>query len=341
MDVSLPDWIQLQRIFFPTATRRCEEIVKSPIKFAHYTSAENCVNLLRKQTLWLRSARVMNDTSEIDYGLYLLQRYMQGHQGLFDESLDSCHAGLARQLGAMFGGLRRLLREHTYFACLSEHASNEINSGRLSMWRAYGGDKSVAIVMNSNAEPISTSMPGVYLLPVNYFGESEFFAELERVRQNIVDNRDQLRTMKSDDVLEMAFRMLRDAVLFTKHPDFIEEREWRVVATAVVPESLTLPFDVETIGGVPQVVVKLKLLGDKVRWRPQARTEPTKLNLRSETTRKIACKGEKLGALVHSIIIGPCQFPEVIRDALRKELLALHVPNASSKIALSNTPLRR
>ncbi|MDJ0278670.1 hypothetical protein QLH51_17900 [Sphingomonas sp. 2R-10] len=38
------------------------------LKFAHYTTAENALNIMAVKSVWLRNAAVMNDHSEIEPG---------------------------------------------------------------------------------------------------------------------------------------------------------------------------------------------------------------------------------------------------------------------------------
>jgi hypothetical protein len=48
--------------------------------------------------------------------------------------------------------------------------------GRLSMWRAYGGDAGVALVLNTRAFLGDIAPMGVWVTPVRYTSEEDFLS---------------------------------------------------------------------------------------------------------------------------------------------------------------------
>ncbi len=64
----------IQEIFYPNYNKRVQKIRDNDRKFAHYTSAEVAVSILKNKSVWLRNASVMNDFNEIEHGLNCLPK---------------------------------------------------------------------------------------------------------------------------------------------------------------------------------------------------------------------------------------------------------------------------
>jgi hypothetical protein len=112
---------------------------------------------------------------------------------------------------------------------------------------------------------------------------------------------------------------LRVFALATKHPGFREEREWRLF-TSPTHEGISdwLHYDVETVRGIPQKVGKLRLV--------------------DEASRGIT--GIQPSTLLNRIIIGPCEHPAHIREALVAAMEEAGVDAPATKIWMSRIPLR-
>lgn len=99
----------------------------------------------------------MNDFMEVEHGYQCLAKaYNTKFDGetlgdRFKRALDRAHDGLGGRVEHLVNGWIPVIRENTYLTCLSEHAETEDQHGRLSMWRAYGGKASVALVINGSA----------------------------------------------------------------------------------------------------------------------------------------------------------------------------------------------
>jgi hypothetical protein len=113
-------------------------------------------------------------------------------------------------------------------------------------------------------------------------------------------------------------QVLRFAVLCSKHPGFMEEREWRVVASPRLHQSPRLNLNVELVRGVPQMVAKIKLA-----------------NAPDE-----GLVGLALPELLDRIIIGPCDFPGVTYRAFFELLSNLGFSHPGDRIIVSDIPLR-
>lgn len=67
-----PNYMALADVLFGYALSRTTELGTKNLKLAHYTSAENALNIINGETMWLRNAGVMNDHSEIEHGRGIL-----------------------------------------------------------------------------------------------------------------------------------------------------------------------------------------------------------------------------------------------------------------------------
>ena len=178
------------------------------------------------------------------------------------------------------------------------------------MWRAYGGQAGVALVLNGGVMFRESHVLAAYSSPVAYLTPDAFAAEFARIAEAMIAEADYIRTLDRETIKNHAFNMLRFAVLCTKHPGFHEEREWRVVASPAMYPSELLSSSVEVVRGIPQTVLKI--------------------NLQNHPDQGLT--GLALPELLSRIIIGPCEFPLVVLKAFRQLLTAAGVPEPESKI---------
>jgi hypothetical protein len=127
-------------------------IEKSGEHFVHYTNAAVAFSILKNREIWMRNAGAMNDHSEIQHGEVCLNHALNGEQGTrFNSMLNSIYPGMVDNIESNHRQLQNYIRENTFLTCVSEHKETENLTGRLSMWRAYGGDNGVALVINRGA----------------------------------------------------------------------------------------------------------------------------------------------------------------------------------------------
>jgi hypothetical protein len=86
------------------------------------------------------------------------------------------------------------------------------------MWRGYGGDTSVAIVLNGDVMLRESHAVGAYSSPVAYLTPAAFAAEFQKIAENTANEAEYIKTLDREIVKTYAFNMLRFAVLCTKHP---------------------------------------------------------------------------------------------------------------------------
>jgi hypothetical protein len=299
--------------------QRTRDVIAAGGRFVYYTTADTAARILANREVWMRSTTAMNDYMEVEHGFECLNAAYKAEPGqVFNSALDTCFSGLAAELRDLFNAWLPGIRQETYTLCVSEHLPEEDHHGRLSMWRAYGGQAGVALVVNGGVLFRESDALGAYSSPVAYLTPGAFAAEFARIAKTITDHAEYIRTLNRDTVKAHAFNMLRFAVLCTKHPGFHEEREWRVVASPTMHPSPLLKSSVEVVRGIPQTVLKIRL-----------HDHPD-----------LGLTGLALPGLLNRIILGPCEFPLVLLKAFRELLEAAEVPEPASKIFVSDIPLR-
>jgi hypothetical protein len=314
-----PDEAQIERVFFPFMEQKKRAVVAAGGRFVYYTTAETATKILKSKQFWMRNTTVMNDYMEVDHGFNCLHPAYNGPLGArFRAALDGCFPGVEGALLQHFNGWLATIRSDTYLTCLSEHDDTEDENGRLSMWRAYGGRAGVALVINGAVMSISGDPLGAYGSPVAYLDQKGFEAQFLAVVENIEREGEFVRSLGREKLRDIAFNMLRFAVLCTKHPGFHEEREWRVMASPTMYPSELMERTVEVVRGITQPVLRLPL-----RNRPEH-----------------SLVGLAPSEVLNRIIIGPCEFPQVMLAGFRQLLAEAQVAEPEKKVAVSGIPLR-
>lgn len=287
-------------------------------KLAHYTTAENALNILNGRSIWLRNAALMNDFSEISFGKSCLVPALQQLQPRLDAILDSAHPGLAAEVINRLADVEIQVNLHTYLTSLAEFHEQD-SFGKLSMWRAYGGPTAgVAILFNLEVFESASDELAVYLHRVLY-GEREFRLALDGILDRLEQNVELLTRVPRKSAHLVIFHALQDLVLTTKHPAFHEEQEWRIIHSPHMMSSAFINEIPVSIGGVPQVVYPIEL-----------RDQP---NLNMPLL--------ELDPLIHRIVVGPCQYPQQICFAMSEALRRAQVHSPIDRIRVSNIPLRQ
>ena len=312
---------RLERIFVPTANQRINTLIAGKGRLVHYTTAENALNIIKTREIWLRNARAMQDYSELHHGVRQLAGLLRDQT--FRKRFDLAYSGVADNVLQdainLFDTHWGQLEANTYVTCLSEHLPSEDSRGRLSMWRAFGKNvASVAIVLNcpekNSALPLQLS-----LVPVMYYSDTNLLKEeIERIIQNISDNRDFLKTIHRNELVGWQYVMLHSAAIAIKHPSFDEEREWRLCHSPVLAPSEHVLPETETLNGIPQVVYKLKL-----------KNKP-----------EFGINNIELNQQLDRIIVGPSQYNRQIAQAFARELELLGFSDFNQRVYVSDIPIR-
>lgn len=324
--------LHLEQIFMPYAVGQRDEARKQQgvtgaeaerMRFAHYTSAEAALNIIRSKRIWMRNVKSMSDYREVQHGFDFLQGYFtEEKKNEFVATLDLCTPGAAAPaLDEFFNGwLNSSIRLNTYVTSLSLHHRKEDQLGRLSMWRAFGaGPTRVAVVIKVPFYSGAADALHLMFSPVAYLREEDVRGIMAQVLQNVLKEVAFLRDQDQGTISTYVFMMLFAAVACLKHEGFREEEEWRgVYCPQITKSELMGEPSVETICGIPQHVFKIPLdrgVSDKL-------------------------AGLDFAEILDHLIIGPTPYPWVLRQAFIEELERAGVPGARDKVLVSDIPIR-
>ncbi|MGJ8638129.1 MAG: DUF2971 domain-containing protein [Opitutaceae bacterium] len=311
------NWMEL---FFPEYLHRKKILEEAKGRFAYYTSADTAMQILQKKEVWLRNARSMNDFSEVEHGFNCFRDvFLNSEDGkALQIFLDKNYPGIVAELARRIDGWMPVLRAQTYIMCVSEHDDKEDAHGRLSMWRAYGGKTSVAIILKNGPFLNETDAFKAYAFPVQYgdknYVEERVRALLDRLRTNLSF----FKQLNGEDAVNWLFYIFKVMFVCTKHEGFAEEREWRVVYHPDIESSDNVKSEIVSLSGIPQQVYKIPLK-----------------NIPEENF-----TGATIPEFVDRIIIGPSDEAPVLIDAFRKLLTKSGCKDADKKVFFSGIPLR-
>jgi hypothetical protein len=326
--VVIPEHLQLlmrlESIFMPYATRQRQKLYPngaSHARFVHYTSAEAALSIIKTKRIWMRNTTCMSDYREVQHGFEILNRFFsdESKRSVFVKALDECAPGAAQAAITLFDQWWNDIRFNTYLASISEHDPKEDLHGRLSMWRAFGGNVArVAIVFNVPWYAEGSLALNLMFSPVAYLTEAEAHAEVYAVVENIRNNCDFLRSIDRSVIVGTVFGMLIAGVLCLKHEGFHEEREWRVIYAPKRIASPLMESSTEIIGGVPQMVYKV----------------PVDVTV-SDTLRDL-----DMYRMFDRLVIGPSPYPWAMYEAFTAALMKVGIPDAEKRVFTSGIPIR-
>jgi hypothetical protein len=322
---------QLAAIFVPLAVEKSKGLYpdgeKSPaVQFAHYTSADAGLKILRTKRLWMRSTLCMGDYLEVKYGHDMALNAFNNDNGKLREefiaALDNCSAGTARKAIEQFDNHWALIQRGTYVTCLSKHDQSENQHGRLSMWRAFAPTSArVAIVISLPYFSGVSEKIRVIFSPVGYLDQNGVTNELRRVIGNIQGNTEFIKAQVSEvELLTWIFTMLLAGVTSLKHEGFHEEKEWRGIYCPQVlggPPEIMKP-ELQVIGGIPQKIYGLPLC----------------------KTVSPVLEGIDLVNIIDHVILGPSQYGYPMYEAFVDALSEIGVPEPEKRVAISGIPIR-
>lgn len=314
--------LQLFAILSPKMLEEAEKLRSGESELIHYTTAENAVNIIRSKTFWLRNVRCMNDYSEVQHGINLLQKVFGGPDNPSINklylALDQCDPGAAKRGVERFNAWIPKLQDITFIGCLSQADIGE-TTGRLSMWRAYSSPSSgVALVLDKTPFLAETDALAAYSLPVAYLSDDEFLAGIEGCLTALVRFAPTLAGVEEAVIENTIFWWLLCLAVGCKHPGFHEEREWRIIYIPEMWKSRVITETVEIVHGLPQIVQKIPLIDDP----------------------ENGLFGADPANLLKKIIIGPTDFPMVQYDAFAALMSEVGIDDPHERLKLSLIPLR-
>jgi hypothetical protein len=296
-------------------------------RFAHYTSGAAAAQIIGgdangKRSLWLRNSKLMNDFTEVEWGQTCLGAAFKDWRlhGRFKRVLDAVHPELYQGISTALLSEEKEIGEKAHLLSLAIHNEQECLTGKLSMWRAYGGEGNVCLVFNTSPFMVYQSAYELVLSPVMYGGPAEFAREFQGVIHRLEQRVALLKRIPMETVLLDLKRALDFAVLSTKHIGFHEETEWRVIhqhsELRPDPPHIADPSD----GSKRVYQIPLENRPDAGLW------------------------GAEIGEALDRVLVGPVKnlnaVPEVIAhwvDILRQAGIA----NAEQRVVFCGIPLRR
>lgn len=311
----------LYSLLSPDIVARSKRLETGETALVHYTSGSGALSIIRSGEFWLRNVRCMNDHSEVQHGVRLIiNTFLADGSKRRDRLIslgDKIAPGAAAAAIGSFDQWKEHLPEGAFIGCLSEHDPAD-DLGRLSMWRAYSSGSGVALVLNKTPFVAETNELKAYTVPVLYFSDTEFAAAIDRSLDSIEASLEQLSALPKETLRHILFWWLTFLSVSLKHRAFQEEREWRVIYLPNLDRSPVILENVEPVNGIPQLVQKIPL-----------RNAPHQ-----------GLHGADIPSLLDRIIIGPSEFPLVIRDALIAAMRDAHVIEPADKVRISWIPLR-
>lgn len=324
------DELKLAKMVMPYAIEQQMRMREQGGKFVHYTSAEAGLLILRGNSILLRNSTLMNDFSEVAYGMDCLSSAYGGPVG---ERLKAVMRAVQPDLPEIFENNYNAaigdIRQETYLLSISEHGGEwEDRFGRLSMWRAYAARNGIAFVFKNTPFLADTNALQAFTSPVMYATPETFEAHVEDIVGGLEANSETLQKLGGQwlhDTLQMAFVF---AIQSTKHPSFQEEREWRVIyspttlfkAGGLTTQQLErVPTEIMCLNSVPQRVFRIPF-----------RDYPDE-----------GFEGATVPALLDRVLIGPSLDAHAIAQAFIAELGSLGVENAGEKVMITGIPLRQ
>lgn len=294
--------------------------VQVPHLLYHYTGAEGLLGILNSQSFWMTDLRYMNDLSELQYAEELIREVLSIKAKQYaDELLQTF---FERCRGA-FNPYGRSVSVFSISFCE--------NGNLLSQWRAYG------------------SKGGGYAIGLDFYHLLGFVPKPCALRKVIYDPNEQSEIVASivdrfckslkelsdgntpDEASNytipafcQAFQKVVGELFFCfKHPDFREEKEWRLVHSS----STDFTFDKKS---EPDQIKFRSFGGNLIPY--------TDLSFENAITAS-RIDNFLLKFPIVELIIGPTLSPELNRESAKSVLTKLN-PDISPNIKESGIPLR-
>jgi hypothetical protein len=297
-------------------------ILDSPPLLAHYTSIEVIEKIVCHEELWLSNPLFMNDLEELRFGM------VEGKRIFEQSSAVARLCGSTQRKGTIVHAFRSYSesfeKEHAldvYVFCLSEHNPEDYD-GRLSMWRAYGGQgRGAALVFNASFITKEPESP-MLVAKVSYVTQAQRFTWLEQKIEeacNVAGS----EAIADDDLYLVAywiFTIIKLYALKFKHKGFDEEKEWRLIYMPDRDERGMLKDRLGYVLGPRGVEPKLKL-----------KIEPLPIAKPADWT---------FSSIVERIILGPSAASPLAVAGVKRMLQSLGKPEFCGRVHASTIPLR-
>jgi hypothetical protein len=291
-------------------------------RHAHYTSISTIESIIGKQEIWFSNPLFMNDLQEMRFGIQEGMAMLMQSPNVIKCCATEARADLLkRHVTYYFNEFDNKHALDTYVFCLTDH--DLLNpDGRLSMWRAYGGQgNGAALVFNTSFITFNADSP-LIIAKVHYKSHSNRLAWLQDKLDTYLGITARLGL--PDERLFIAsyqiFNLINIFALIFKHDGFSEEQEWRAI---YMPDR-----DIQ------------QALTDKFSYHIGPRGVEPKLKF-PVAPLKIADAGEwKFDDIVEQIILGPSVSSPLAVASIKRMLKTLRHPGLIDRVVASTIPLR-
>lgn len=290
---------------------------------AHYTHLHSLEAIITSDELWFSNPLYMNDMEEMRWGMVVGTRFMLENEAIKSAmSSPEIWAEFCNQLRMRANNFDEFHALDTYVFCLS-HYDQADKDGRLSMWRGYGGDASgVALVFDTSKIELKQDTP-LTVAKVKYLSAERRLSEFARLAEIFCGLVKDVKISTNEDINIAAFHlfdMIRMFAIFTKHPGFAEEQEWRI---AYFPEK-----DIEK-----------RLFGRFGYTVKKSGVEP-KLKFPLRHIEGLTAEDFSIEKILHSIVIGPTQSAPLSVKAVARMLSLVGKDVLRHRLVASNIPYR-
>ncbi len=198
----------------------------------HYTSADGLIGILSSKSIWLTDLRHMNDLSELQYSRELVQKRFAARLEL--PGLSDIQKKFIGRISSSFDPFRS--RHAVFSASFCEEGN------LLSQWRAYRG-RGGGYALGFDFFHLLRLLSRPCVLRRVLYHENEQISVVDYVIGEFLDVLESEAKLRgAEEVTESFLPYLCQAFSDTigelmfcfKHPDFREEREWRLVHFASV-----------------------------------------------------------------------------------------------------------
>lgn len=310
--------LNFNEIFFPHHNQQLKRVINDEINFVHYTNADTAFKIIKNEEIWLRNVAVMNDFREFEHGkeclINLIDNSDEGQS--LKNIFNVINSEVFDKVYLDFKNWGPFIKDDFYISCFSEHQNKDGDIGKLSMWRAYGGNSGVAIIFKQDFFSKLNTSCGLDFSSVAYLNPDQLKQEIGHLTTTISNNAEQIKALSTKELSFYLFNILRFSALCNKHVGFDEEKEWRLIAIASqnIKNDL-ISQEIETISGIPQNVLKIKL-------------------------KEALADNHGFKDMIHKVIIGPCLYPWTIRNSIATALRDIGITAPEKIITISNIPLR-
>ena len=104
--------VRIMRITMPYALKQMQAVYQrtpgqTHARFAHYTTAEAALSIIRAKRFWLRNTNCMSDYREVQHGFDIFNRYFldAAKKKGFVDAFNSCIPGVADEAFTAFNNL--------------------------------------------------------------------------------------------------------------------------------------------------------------------------------------------------------------------------------------------